>query len=69
MPSTTTSIVGTTTKWSTELSYITREDLQAKLEEVFGPEGYNMEDYKIAVRFSMPVFHCGSLPRTLMDLC
>lgn len=45
--------MASTKKWSTELKdtgYITKEDLQAKLEEVFAPEGYLPEDYKITVR-------------------
>jgi hypothetical protein len=68
MPSTITSTVVTITKWSTELKdtgYITKEDLQAKLEEVFGPEGCKREDYKIAVRFSIP---CLSLLIAAQDL-
>jgi hypothetical protein len=45
--------MASTKKWSTELKdtgYITKEDLQAKLKEVFEPEGYEPEDFKIAVR-------------------
>ncbi len=40
-------------KWATELrdtGYITREDLQAKLEEAFASDGYKSEDFKIVVR-------------------
>jgi hypothetical protein len=47
--------MASTQKWSTELrdtGYITKEDLQAKLKEVFGPEGYQPEDFKISVRLS-----------------
>jgi hypothetical protein len=45
--------MASTKKWSTELKdtgYITKEDLQAKLKEVFESEGYESEDFKIAVR-------------------
>lgn len=45
--------MATSTRWATELKdtgYIKKEDLQAKLEEVFGPEGYLPSDYQIAVR-------------------
>jgi hypothetical protein len=33
-----------------DTGYITREDLQAKLEEVFASDGYKLEDFKIMVR-------------------
>jgi hypothetical protein len=45
--------MASTKKWSTELKdtgYITKEDLKAKLKEVFESEGYEPEDFKIAVR-------------------
>ena len=60
MPSTkSTSIITTTPikaegrKWAVELrdtGYISREDLKAKLEEVFASDGYKPEDFKIIVR-------------------
>jgi hypothetical protein len=49
-------IMASTKKWSTELKdtgYITKEDLQAKLKEVFETEGYEPEDFKIAVRLQL----------------
>ena len=49
---TTTPIKAEDRKWATELSdtgYITREDLQVKLEEVFASYGYKPEDFKIMV--------------------
>lgn len=49
----TTTTAATTTKWSVELKgtgYITEEGLQSQLEEIFGPEGYKAEDFKIADR-------------------
>lgn len=48
--------MASTKKWSTELKdtgYITKEDLQAKLKEVFESEGYEPEDFKIAVRLQL----------------
>lgn len=50
---TTTPIKAEGRQWATELKdtgYITREDLQAKLEEVFAADGYKAEDFKIMVR-------------------
>ena len=50
---TTTPIKAEGRKWATELrdtGYITREDLQAKLEEAFASDGYKPEDFKIMVR-------------------
>jgi hypothetical protein len=49
-------IMASTKKWSTELKdtgYITKEDLQTKLKEIFESEGYGTEDFKIAVRFQL----------------
>jgi hypothetical protein len=54
--------MASTKKWSTELKdtgYITKEDLQAKLKEVFEPEGYKPEDFKVAVRGQ--IFHCDGI--------
>ena len=49
-------IMASTKKWSTELKdtgYITKEDLEAKLKEVFESKGYEPEDFKIAVRVQL----------------
>jgi hypothetical protein len=61
--------MATIKKWSTELKdtgYIAKEHLQAKLAELFEPDGHTPEDFKIAVRarpFSAP--HSIS-PKTLL---
>jgi hypothetical protein len=50
---TTTPIKAEGRKWAVELrdtGYISREDLKAKLEEVFASDGYKPEDFKIIVR-------------------